>query len=47
MVHCWKDEVMGFYDCYFASFGETLPDDSPPERPAIFRYTAGSFRLLD
>jgi len=47
MVHCWFDPQLGVHDCYFASFGDALPTGDPGERPAIMRYTAGSFNVIE
>ncbi len=46
IVHCWLDGELGVFDCYFASFGDDLPKEEPPEKPAILRYSAASFRVV-
>ena len=46
VVSCWLDSEMGEFDCYFASFGNEMPEGKPSERPPILRYLARNFRVL-
>lgn len=41
VVHCWKDEQIGTFDCYVAFFGFAgFPAAQPAEKPYILRYAA-------
>jgi hypothetical protein len=40
VVHCWKDEAVGFFDCYVAFFGDAIPSGQPSEKPYVLRYAA-------
>lgn len=43
VVHCWKDEKTGMFDCYVAFFGFAgFPTDQPAEKPYVLRYAAVS-----
>ncbi|MDT8760412.1 hypothetical protein MZO42_17050 [Sphingomonas psychrotolerans] len=45
VVHCWRDEEIGMYDCYVAFFGDQFADGEPEEKPYVLRYAATSLRL--
>lgn len=43
VMHCWKDEHAGFFDCYVAFFGhDGFPTSQPAEKPYILRYASVS-----
>lgn len=43
VVHCWKDDRIGMFDCYVAFFGFAgFPEAEPAEKPYILRYAATS-----
>ncbi len=46
VVHCWKDDELGLYDCYVAFFGSTFPDAKPSDKPYILRYAACTLKTL-
>ena len=46
VVHCWKDESLGAFDCYVAFFGDQIPDGPPTEKPYVLRYASISLMPL-
>lgn len=47
VVHCWRDDELGAYDCYVAFFGTALPDGRPSEGPYVLHYASTSFTIVD
>lgn len=47
LIHCWRDEVFSFYDCYVAFFGNEFPTAVPTEKPYVLRYASTSLTELD
>jgi hypothetical protein len=46
VVHCWRDEGAGGYDCYVAFFGSELPTNEPTEKPYVLRYYASTLATV-
>jgi hypothetical protein len=46
IVHCWDDDEIGGYDCYFAFFGSAQPSGKPEEKPYVLRYAATSLTVI-
>ncbi|MBR2268738.1 MAG: hypothetical protein IJ918_10740 [Sphingobium sp.] len=46
VVHCWRDDEIGMFDCYVAFFGASFPQGRPEEKPYVLRYAATSLRVI-
>lgn len=46
VVHCWKNEEIGAYDCYVAFFGDEFPSGPPKQIPYVLRYLATSLKVV-
>ncbi|MEQ8177801.1 MAG: hypothetical protein RIA10_05645 [Amphiplicatus sp.] len=47
VIHCWKSDEIGGYDCYVAFFGNDIPIGQPNEKPYVLRYYAASLTLVE